>query len=65
MNRFRYLAGVIPVASLKSRVKWLCDEKPSSRATRDSGVESLRNTSKAFASRRRFTNRPKLRPSVR
>ena len=36
---FRYFAGVMPVSSLKSRVKWLCDEKPSSRAVSASGLE--------------------------
>lgn len=42
-NCFRYFAGVMPVRPLKMCVKWLCEEKPRSRATCTSGSDwSLR-----------------------
>lgn len=55
----------MPVSSLNSRVKWLCDENPRSRAICASGVESFWSVRIAAARRRRLMNRPRLSPSVR
>jgi len=54
----------MPVSVLNSRVKWLCDEKPRSRATCARGCESSRSMTSAAASRRRLMNRPRLNPTV-
>ncbi len=61
LTLFWNLAGVIPVTSLKIRVKWLCDEKPRSRATlaRELSVFSISSDLKM---RRRLTKRLRLSP---
>ena len=61
LNCFWYFAGVNPVRPLKTRVKWLWDENPRSRATlaRDESVLSVSSDRKI---RLRFTKRPILKP---
>jgi len=54
----------MPVSVLNSRVKWLCDQKPRSRATCTRGCESSRSMTSAAASRRRLMNGPRLSPTV-
>lgn len=62
LNCFRYFAGVMPVSWLKSRVKWLCDENPRSRATPERELVFALSVSSALLTRRRLMKRCKLKP---
>ena len=58
----RNFAGVMPVVSLKSLVKWLCEAKPRSRAMPASVSEFACRSGIDAAIRRRLMNRWRLRP---